>query len=226
MKRDFNIKYQPDIESGRYKVFTKSGLSVDIVGFEFNRGAYPILAIVHGDPEDYTSWYNYKGEYDYDGELYNPERSLVVVTDEPELTEMQLAVYELLKSHGADYSDDLKSIKDIVDLLLPLAKKELLSRGYEILSEGERKERKKIVYEPFKAAREIGYANGVKDGRIEALQSIPKWRKWGDGACGNGQGIPLAIVKRGLNGYELVDALGISGEQYIMLSDLEKLPKE
>jgi len=27
-----------------------------------------------------------------------------------------------------------------------------------------------------------------------------------------------------LNGYELVDALGITGEQYIMLSDLEKLP--
>ena len=51
-----------------------------------------------------------------------------------------------------------------------------------------------------------------------------RWRKWENGAGGNGRGIPLALVVRGLKGYELVDALGIPGEKYIMLSDLEKLP--
>ena len=58
----------------------------------------------------------------------------------------------------------------------------------------------------------------------EVLKDLPMWRKWESGACGNGRGIPIAIVKRWLNGYELVDALGIQGEQYIMISDLEKLP--
>ena len=60
--------------------------------------------------------------------------------------------------------------------------------------------------------------------RKEALKDLPRWKKWENGACGNGRGIPLALVVRGLNGYELVDALGIQGEKYIMLSDLEKLP--
>ena len=60
--------------------------------------------------------------------------------------------------------------------------------------------------------------------KAEALKDLPRWKKWGNGACGNGMGIPIAIVKRGLGGYKLVDALGIQGEKYIMLSDLEKLP--
>lgn len=61
-------------------------------------------------------------------------------------------------------------------------------------------------------------------GEADALKDLPRWRKWENGACGNGQGIPLAIVKRESGVYKLVDALGIQGEEYIMLSDLEKLP--
>ncbi len=59
-------------------------------------------------------------------------------------------------------------------------------------------------------------------GGAEALKDLPRWKKWENGAYGNGRGIPLALVVRGLNGYELVDALGIQGERYIVLSDLEK----
>ena len=61
-------------------------------------------------------------------------------------------------------------------------------------------------------------------GKTEALKNLPKWRKWENGACGNSDNIPIAIVKRGID-YKLVSTLGIQGEQYIMLSDLEKLPE-
>lgn len=56
-----------------------------------------------------------------------------------------------------------------------------------------------------------------------SLKDLPRWRRWENGACGNSDNNPIAIVKRGLN-YKLVSTLGIQGEQYIMLSDLEKLP--
>lgn len=56
-----------------------------------------------------------------------------------------------------------------------------------------------------------------------SLKDLPRWRRWENGACGNSDNNPIAIVKRGLN-YKLVSSLGIQGEQYIMLSDLEKLP--
>lgn len=79
-----------------------------------------------------------------------------------------------------------------------------------------------LGWEQFQKAAQKFYDMG----KAEALKDLPRWRRWGIGACGNGQGIPIAIVKRWLNDYELVDALGIQGEQYIMLSDLEKLPKE
>lgn len=67
------------------------------------------------------------------------------------------------------------------------------------------------------------YDKGFQDGKAEALKDLPRWRRWENGACGNSDNIPIAIVKRGYN-YELVSTLGIQGEHYIMLSDLEKLP--
>ena len=56
-------------------------------------------------------------------------------------------------------------------------------------------------------------------------EDLPKWRRWYNGACGNGNNIPIALVKVGCS-YALTDCLGIIGQEYIMLSDLEKLPKE
>lgn len=52
---------------------------------------------------------------------------------------------------------------------------------------------------------------------------LPEWKIWQNGGCGNSDGTPIALVKRGYT-YELVSALGIDGEKYILLSELEKLP--
>lgn len=74
----------------------------------------------------------------------------------------------------------------------------------------------------FKNSDFAHYCAGEKD----VTKDLPMWRTWRNGACGNGIGIPIAIVKQYGGGYKLVDSLGIEGETYIMLSDLEKLPKE
>lgn len=68
------------------------------------------------------------------------------------------------------------------------------------------------------------YANVLRTiAKEEILKDLPRWRRWENGACGNSDNNPIAIVKRGID-YKLVSTLGIPGEHYIMLSDLEKLP--
>ena len=102
------------------------------------------------------------------------------------------------------YSED--GFKDICKDALNLAKKELARRDEVITLDN---------LPP--------YDKGFHDGKAEALKDLPRWKIWENGGCGNGNDIPIAIVRRGFK-YELVSALGIQGEHYIMLSELEKLP--
>lgn len=60
-------------------------------------------------------------------------------------------------------------------------------------------------------------------GRNDVLKDLPRWRIWENGACGNSEGHPIALVHN-VCGFHLVSTLGAGGERYIMLSDLEKLP--
>lgn len=102
------------------------------------------------------------------------------------------------------YSKD--GFKDICKDALALAKKELARRDEVITLDN---------LPP--------YDKGFRDGKAEALKDLPRWKIWENGGCGNGNDIPIAIVRRGFK-YELVSTLGIQGEHYIMLSELEKLP--
>ena len=63
----------------------------------------------------------------------------------------------------------------------------------------------------------------VNIGKTEALKDLPRWRKWGNGAAGNSDGHPIALAS-GAGGIRFVSVLGITGEKYIMLDDLKKLP--
>lgn len=133
--------------------------------------------------------------------------TLFIVTPEQELSEFEKACMKLYNEGRDDglSGDKLsnESVKESASELLAIARAEIFANDA-------------VLKEFAEISKERGKAEAMKD--------LPRWRKWENGACGNGRGIPLAIVKRGLNGYELVDALGIQGEQYIMLSDLEKLP--
>ena len=177
---NFDIKYRPEIESGRYKVQTRDGKPARVILWDA-LGPFPIIALVSfGDEE---------GPYSYtkDGKssTYNMNSwgDLFILTDEPELTPFEEAVKQLMQivsAYGSpDYVED-SDVKDRAKRLLDLAKKEI-------------------------------------------LKDMPRWKKYGNGACGGGN-FPIAICKVGC-GYRLVESL-VSGDEYIMLSDLEKLPKE
>ena len=198
MKIAFDIKYRPQIESGEYKVVTSFGEPAEIVKWDCN-GQYPLLACIFDGDTDDAAFYTEEGK----GVCNSKENYLSIVTPEQELSEFELTLLDWLSSDtcGEIPMDEMKKcVKNRAAELLALARKEPCEK----------------IVDHIKRAYE--------NGKAEALKDLPRWRKWGNGACGNRQGIPLAIVKRVLNGYELVDALGIQGEQYIMLSDLKKLP--
>lgn len=148
---------------------------------------------------DKYEFVNYNGRVNRTGQDCNLD--LFIITPEPELTEFEYAFgLAIANAPWPEKKDEWYSyIKERAAELLELARKEPFGQ----------------IVDHIKRAYE--------NGKAEALKDLPRWRKWENGACGNVQGIPIAIVKRGLNGYELVDALGIQGEQYIMLSELEKL---
>lgn len=60
-------------------------------------------------------------------------------------------------------------------------------------------------------------------GKAEALNDLPRWKKWGNGVAGNAEGHPIALVK-GAGGLRFTSVLCATGEKYIMLDDLMKLP--
>ena len=247
MKIPFDIKFKPQIESGEYKVETFSGYPVTIYRWDFEDGERtPIMgSYVFEDGKEYVGVWSDEGHF----EIASPnDLDLFIITPEPELSEFELKVHEILYSDKPEYSaSEPESWKRASSELLALARKELEPK---IKAEALRTRATKLTENLAKSGldedsvpyhlidfmcnlytcpnwKEIEETAELYVPRLKAaaLKDLPRWRKWGDGACGNGQGIPIAIVKRGLNGYELVDSLGIPGEQYIMLSDLEKHPR-
>lgn len=208
MKIPFDIKFKPQIESGEYKVETRDGKPARILCWDkVDEFGYYIVALVQYTPEHENMISVcedgiYKGTYGHGYDLF-------IITPEPELSEFEERIFKLLRQYKeCDIPLTPENIKAEASMLwLDFEKHFFNLYGRE--GEGD-------------SALRSFYYKGLADGKAEALKDLPRWRKWGNGACGSG--IPIAIVKRGLNGYELVDALGIPGEQYIMLSDLEKLP--
>jgi len=120
MKRiNFDIKYRPEIESGKYKVVTRDGRDVRIICWD-KKGKYPVVAIVKyycGEEECFsftnTGSYSSGTESDYD---------FFILTDEPELTPFEQAIEDIYESCGVK---ELRS-KDKAKELLDLARKEIL----------------------------------------------------------------------------------------------------
>lgn len=141
---------------------------------------------------------------------------------------------------------DDDTVKKMATELLKLAREELVKQGYVIEKKLFHDAVEKID-DRYKAEMSVEYSlhckveNGTRHavmnwnefqkiaqhfidcGKAEALKDLPRWKKWGNGAGGNGVGIPIALVRTSC-GYKLTDCLGILGEKYIMLSELRKLP--
>ena len=176
---------------------------------------------------------------------------LFLVTPEPELTEFENAFGRALMEvpEPDDEEEWYPFLKEKAAELLEIGRKEIIKQGNIVIPVDDFNERLCIAMErarkeALKEAKEgqermiaeaanrgrmlalkeladYGHAQ-YKMGRDSVMQTAIRWRIWENGACGNSKGRPIALVHRGE--YRLVDCLGVTGEKYIMLSDLEKLP--
>ena len=158
MKIPFNVKYRPQIESGEYKVETKDHHFVRIICWNKNTGGLDrIVALVAGDSgQEKTLHYTEEGWCCATGN--NRDKDLLIVTPEPEMSEMEISLLSWL-------SDDtcgeipMERMKQVVKAraaeLLALAEKEIAKRHEHDVYIPE-----DTYYEQLKKQWEDGYDKG------------------------------------------------------------------
>lgn len=127
MRKQFDIKFRPQIESGEYKVETRDGKKVRVLCYDANNAA-PIVALIkYNDGSEASRDYYLNGTMDYYRE--NP-LDLFIVTPEEELTEFEKELENFYNHHLRVCSYDNQgtvedSLHDGASKLLILARKEL-----------------------------------------------------------------------------------------------------
>ena len=116
MKIPFDIKYRPQIESGEYKVETRSGKTARVICWD--RVGTQLIVLVGKDEDVLT--YNLDGTT---GQQMPLPSDLFIITPEPELTEFEADVLVILLEFVEEV--DANDVKRISKELLELAKKEL-----------------------------------------------------------------------------------------------------
>lgn len=148
------------------KVVCGYGWPVDIIGTDFSHRTdgkeYPILAVIHNQTEgyenDYTHFYDVDGLYDPENKQhYISEHNLKIVVEEPELTEFEEKVRELIEFVCAHPSvkGNNKQIKELA---------------------------RKLNFSPtFDSNGDLNlisiYSKGLLDGESETMAKMPYWVK-------------------------------------------------
>ena len=137
-KIPFDIKYRPEIESGKYKVQTTTGRDVRIVCWDKRAGEREqIVALVTNEQGDQETCMLYSPNGILISTSQNEKFKLVILTDEPELTEFEEGLVDFFNKRNMILpdKDGVYNKHDCEELLhesskelLDLAKAELLSR--------------------------------------------------------------------------------------------------
>lgn len=200
----FDLKWKPQIESGEYKVETRSGLPARIVCWDRKTKDMEIIALVYDehieeDNEDIA-------EVALNGKMFprgkNHDYDLFIVTPEEELTEFEKAIKEMMRSY-VKTPDEV--IKKTAAKLLDLATKEI-GHKWTIRQE----------------SYQDGYINGLHDGKAEALKDFPRWRKFEPSI--DSPNSELEISKELANSVMRVDNMGCIW--LLKREELTNLPKE
>lgn len=212
MKIPFSIEYKEQIESGEYKVKTKSGQEVRIVCWDMNTcNGTLIVALVKG----YGGEYEKMRSYTLDGKCKgaSEEASLFIHTPQPELTEFE-KVYSKVKYSSEPYvvfsDEQLAQFKEEASTLLDSARRQIASEN-------------SCMTQNFgiNSNYDRGYAHGHRD----ALKDIPKWRfvKLSEDypAC-----ITREVDDNGIWTYQFSIGKLYNCSHYIPLKELEKLNVE
>ena len=146
-KIPFSIKYRPQIESGEYKVVTSQDYPVQILKWDADNLNTPI----------FFSYMTKIGEYC----AQTSGDDLFIITPEPELSEFEIKVREILYADKPEYSAcDPESWKRASSELLKLARNEIVKSGYAIVESEHYLEEGRKNYER---------------GKAEALKDLPRW---------------------------------------------------
>ena len=134
-KINFNIKYRPEIESGKYKVVTSTNKPARIICWDrvANDGQFKDLklcVLINDEICGESCYY-----YHLSGKpwLGNRDGDLFIMTDQPELTEFEQELIKIMKEEGspigADTSKytegDIAAMHSYSERLLALARKQL-----------------------------------------------------------------------------------------------------
>lgn len=202
MKIPFDIKYKPQIESGKYKVETRDGRPVRIICWDANSYTPVVfLATEHDDLDDKDKEYQYSCNNFGRSFSGNSPSDLFIITPEPELSEFEKALEVFLMNADSSEETFHQEVKKHAAKLFELAKDEIYS--HESLVE---------------------YAKIAKaEGKAEALKDLPRWK---NGTIPKGE---LAIRQVGISQHAYGVVLGgfedsTPTQRYILISDLEKLP--
>jgi hypothetical protein len=228
MRKAFDIKYRPQIESGEYKVKTESGQDVRIVCWDMNTcNGTLIVALVKG----YGGEYEKMRSYTLEGKCKSASEKASLVIEAPdELTEFERVLTDILV--GREYDGKLetegdvdkayevfgKVAQELSPRLLAAAKKQIDSHFDDELKE---------IRETTEKAQ---YQRGYTDGKADILKDIPQWHRLNnylDNKADFYVGIEKQIHPSWHSGTSLsVDVLRV-GNRYLVISELkDKLQTE
>lgn len=198
----FDIKFRPQIESGKYTVQTRDGRPARIICWDRKGSDQPLVALVT-TAIDFEQSFWVRADGIYEGTMGH-DYDLFILTDEPELSEWEKEICGITNLNLSFSMTD--EVKDAARRVLDLARKEL---------------------EPefdaaYKNQDEVVFRNGVKKGREEAMKDMPRWYHLENGA-GGGAEYPVFLVRSSKGNYFLSNCIG-PDTTYLNLFDLEKLP--
>ena len=154
MKIPFDIKFRPQIESGEYKVETRSGKHA--TNFQFRKWGEMDSVWAYFPGTETWDIYDTEGHVRYDGK--DDDSDLFLVTPEPEMTAFEYAMLRYVQE-GANAKSD--------EELEELTKK----HSTELLAIAREELRDEIEF------RGKEYQTGYKKGQADLLKDLPRWKK-------------------------------------------------
>ena len=171
MRKKFDIKYRPQIESGEYKVETEDGNPVVVMDWDWNHyGKHSIAVKVTCEEKNLGYLYSDNGD---PVTLFAPD--LFIVTPEPELSEFEKKLSDVFGyAISMSVSDPQKPtdefVREYAPELLAIARKELYTTIKRELEENPNGWVQRV-----EDAHNSGLKAGYKNGRAEALRDLPRW---------------------------------------------------
>jgi len=166
-KIPFDIKYRPEIESGKYKVMTAEGLNVRIICWDRNTTYWKIVGLVTSQAgNEVVFTYDENGK-ESDGCLHGYRNDLLILTDEPELTDFEKELIKIMVENGSPIGEDISKYTDEdIEYMHSYSKRLLRLARQELQPEIDAE-----INQAYKNSDEVQF----RKGREDVLKDLPVW---------------------------------------------------